>query len=94
MLEKCSWFREAHDKWQKELRMREKSQAIKKIKEIAESDSSQALAASKYLATADYDKKDSRGRPSKAEIKGELKRSVRLIEEDAADGERIGIRMN
>lgn len=91
MVDRCPWFREALAKWKVELQTRQKAAAVQKILDIALSDSSQSLAAAKYIATMDYEKTLDRGRPSKAEIKGELKRQVKLLEDDADDAARIGV---
>lgn len=91
MVERCAWFREALARWDRELHTKQKSRAVDKIREIAEGDSTQALAAAKYLATADYNKLDGRGRPSAAEVKGKLKEQVEMLEADREDLERMGI---
>jgi hypothetical protein len=91
MMENCPWFRDAVNRWTKELEARIKSKAIAKIQEIAFSDDRQALAAAKYLATHDYNKVDGRGRPSKEEIRGKLKEAIEVSESDKADMERMGL---
>lgn len=85
------WFRSSVEKWVQEVKARQKSLAIEKIMDIALSDTSQSLAAAKYIATADYDKKDGRGRPSAAEVKGELKKAIQVADEDKDDMARIGL---
>jgi hypothetical protein len=91
MLKNCSWFRDAVEGWKGELQARLKSKAIAKIQEIAFSEDRQALAAAKYLATHDYDKVDGRGRPSKEELRGNLKEAIEATEADKADMERMGL---
>jgi hypothetical protein len=86
------WFREAYDVWMDEFRAKIRSEALANIREIASSGSNQALPASKYLATYDWEKAG-RGRPSKAEIAGELKRQVRMFEEQDEDAQRIGLQV-
>lgn len=94
MYSNCPWFKKEVDIWKNEIFAKMKSMAIKKIKDIAYSeDDKQALAAAKYLATREYDKEDTRGRPSKAEITGKLKEAVQIADADREDMERIGLRL-
>lgn len=88
----CSWFREAYDIWMDELRASLRAEALDAIRDIAAGNSGQALAAAKYLATYDWEKAG-RGRPSKSEIAGELKRQVRAFEEQDEDAQRIGLKV-
>ena len=86
-----SWFKEAFDQWVRELNMKNRADAIKKIKEIADKgNDTQSLQASKYLAEVGWDKQTGRGRPSKEELKGELKRLADLSQQTTEDLERIG----
>lgn len=87
----CPWFREAYDVWMEEFKASLRAEALDNIRAIASGGSSQALAAAKYLATYDWEKA-TKGRPSKAEIAGELKRQVRMMEEQDEDAERIGLK--
>lgn len=94
MYNKSDWFKEAVDTWRTELYTKLKSKAVKKIRDIAfEEENSQSLAAAKYLATAEYDKVDGRGRPTTAEVKGALKKAVQIADADREDMERIGLRL-
>lgn len=91
----AEWFVEAYQGWLKELKIKLKSEAIERISKIAQEASPQALPANKYLATHDWEKAASdRGRPSKAELKGELKKQVKLLEQEQDDAKRIGLRAN
>ena len=90
-LEEASWFSERLSKWRDEIDTIFTSEAIQRVREIAAGESSQALAASKYLAEKGWQK--TRGRPSKAEINGELKRQVKIIEAHEEDAERIGLKI-
>jgi hypothetical protein len=48
----------------------------------------------KYLADNEYlDKKNKRGRPSKDEVKAELKREVEINKSFRDDAERIGLKI-
>ena len=81
-LHKFVWFKREWDKWQKELRASIKAEALKRIQEIASEGSTQSLAAAKYLANGEYldEASSKRGRPTKEEVTGELKRQVKAIE--------------
>jgi len=85
------WFREAYSVWLEELQAKTAAEALIRIKEIAESGGQQALAASKYLVEQGWLSK--RGRPSKAEIRGELKKAVEINETTKEDMERIGLKV-
>lgn len=92
-LMKSDWFVEAFNSWLEELETKLASEAVVRIKAIAGSDSPQAIVASKYLAERGWERKAAnRGRPSKAELKGELKRQAQRLEVHVADGERIGLK--
>lgn len=89
---RAPWFQEAVETWVRELKLKLKSEAIQKVREIASGSSPQSLPASKYLATADWEEtRNVRGRPSKEELRGKLKENVRLIEEEREDAKRIGL---
>lgn len=93
-LMRLPWFIEAKESWDEELFFKLRSEAISKIKEIGEGESSLALSAQKYLAERGWEKTESkRGRPTKTEVKGELKRQAQLLEVEDEDMERIGLRV-
>jgi hypothetical protein len=76
---RCTWFKEAKEKWDAELDAKIYSEALAKIKELAKGDDAKALQAAKFLANKEYKHKGSkisRGRPSREEVAGELKREV------------------
>lgn len=85
-----SWFPVHFEDWVREVRVKLRSDAIAKIKQIAGSAAPTANAAAKYLANGDYDSK--RGRPSAAEMKGELKRQAALLRQEDEDADRIGLK--
>ena len=92
-LMKSKWFVEAYENWMVELKMKMRSEALDTIRAIAqEGQPAQSLVASKYLASFEWDKKE-RGRPSKAELQGELKRAAKALEIEDDDAERIGLRL-
>lgn len=96
-LEKSSWFREALAGWRKELEVKQISESVRTIEQIAkdkEGDIKLAFSAAKYLAEQAWVKKaTTRGRPSKVEVDAELKRAAleRSIEDD--DAERINLKL-
>ena len=84
-----SWFPPFVEEWVREIKTKLRSEAIVKIRAIAGSREQGALAAAKYLATLDYDSQ--RGSPSKAEVKGEVKRQAALLTQEDEDAVRIGL---
>lgn len=89
---RAPWFQEAVETWVRELKVKLKQEAIQKVREIAQGSSPQSLPASKYIAGADWEgTKSVRGRPSKEELRGKLKESVKLIQEEQEDMKRIGL---
>jgi hypothetical protein len=90
-LQKCSWFKEIWKDWQEELQQIKLCAALEKIEEIADSDSAQRLAANKYLAGKEWEaeSKSPRGRPTKEEVSGELKRAVQEVKQIKEDRERM-----
>lgn len=91
---KAKWFRSEYDKWTEELKIILRQKAVEKIKEIATGDSSQALAAAKYIASAEWEKSTSgRGRPSKSDITGELKKAAEAAASDNDDAQRVGLKV-
>lgn len=92
-LMRCPWFREAYESWIVELNLQLKSEAINKIMELMSSENpSQALAAAKFIATKGYDQTP-RGRPSKAEVDGEVKRAAEALAVEDEDMQRIGLKV-
>lgn len=89
---KCKWFVEALDVWIDELETKIRSEALDKIKEIQdEGQPAQSLVAAKYLAGFEWKAKGTRGRPSKQEVAGELKRATAILETEKTDAQRIGL---
>lgn len=92
-LMKAQWFRDAYEVWIAELNEHLKSKAISKILEIMGSENgAQSLAAAKFIAQEEYNTKK-RGRPTKQELQGELKRAVQQLEVEDEDLERIGLKV-
>lgn len=93
VLLKCRWFRAAYEEWLNELKVKIRSEALDTIRLIAsEGLPAQSLVAAKYLASFEWEKA-SRGRPSKAELQGELKRAAEVLKVEDDDMERIGLRL-
>jgi|TARA_R110000787_G_scaffold285580_1_gene401694 hypothetical protein len=67
-LTRIKWFLEQFEVWRDELEVKLRSQAVSKMVRIADSSANQALQANKFLVDRGWvDKKNPRGRPSKAE---------------------------
>jgi hypothetical protein len=89
---KYRWFKSQWEQWQLELQASIKSKALERIQEISLEGSSQSLNASKYLANGEYldtVKDKQRGRPTKEEVSGELKRKVQEVETVNEDYKRM-----
>ena len=90
LLCRASWFIPYVTRWRLELDLKMKSQAIKKIKEVAKQNSPNMFQANKMLIERAWEAKTpktstKRGRPSTEEVQGELNRVVeeeRQIDED------------
>jgi len=89
-LMKHQWFRDAYEVWVAELRMLLRSEALARIEEIAQTDGQQKLPANRYLAGFEWEK-NNRGRPSKEEMAGELRKQAKVLESEEDDAQRIGL---
>lgn len=90
---KAPWFQAALEVWQAELREVLRAEAFQKIYSMmSDVNPAQALAAAKFIATEEIDKHRV-GRPSKAVLKGELKREVEKFTVEDEDMERIGLKV-
>jgi len=91
LIEKTPWFAEEFNLWVEELALKLKHEALERIKEISEEGSAQSLGASKYLANEEYNTKVTkvRGRPSKEEIAGELKKEAKVASQTIDDFKRM-----
>lgn len=88
------WFREAVDDWKQELDAKLQSEGIDAIRRIARDGSeSQALAAGKFLATKEWDKRE-KGRPTKAQVEANIKTETRRRSVEDEDMARIGLVIN
>lgn len=92
-LMKCKWFQEAYEVWINELETKVRSDALEIIQKIAQEGlPTQSLVAAKYLASFEW-KKGERGRPSKSELQGELKRAAQALTVEDDDANRIGLKL-
>lgn len=94
LLMKSAWFRSAKEIWDVELEAKLAAEAMSSIRLFANGSEDVApavqLSAAKYLADKQWKKKDvPRGRPSKAEVDGNLKRESSHAADLAADLDRI-----
>lgn len=78
-LTRIKWFLDHLEGWRDELEVKLRSQAVSKMVRIADSSANQALQANKFLVDRGWvDKKNPRGRPSKAE-KERIKKQDDLV---------------
>ena len=92
-LMKCPWFREAVEIWITELNQQFKSEAISVAYEIMKGENgAQALAAAKFLSSEEWDKQ-TKGRPSKAALEGQLKKAAQALSVEDEDLKRIGLKV-
>ena len=87
------WFRTEVEAWNKEILAAKKAAALNEVFELREAASDATrLSASKYILEEGWKpKKTTRGRPSKAEVAGEVKKAARKVTEVSRDAERIGL---
>lgn len=83
------WFADAWGDWQNDLARMIQSEAIQKIQNIAAGVSPAAFQAAKWLAAREWDKRRGAGRPSKTELRGELRREVERASQHDDDLARI-----
>lgn len=94
VLEQSLWFQEYLAEWRRELDSKIASEAMDRIREIAsDPEDKQSLTAAKWLASKPWVEKAPRGRPSKEELKGELKRQASLVTAEDEDAARIKLRV-
>lgn len=84
-----TWFSDAWSDWQADLARMIQSEAMEKIREIAAGSSPAAFQAAKWLASKEWDKRRGAGRPSKTELRGELRREVERASQHDEDLARI-----
>ena len=84
-----SWFSDAWSDWQADLAKIIQAEAIQKIMDIAAGSSPAAFQAAKWLATQEWNRRRGAGRPSKTELRGELRREVERASQHDEDLVRI-----
>lgn len=98
LLNEQKWFTDAKKLWDRELDAKLMARGLDAIKQIARGDDEEVkppikLQAAKFLATRGYvlpEQKSSRGRPTKEEVEGELRREAGLQATISEDLARIG----
>lgn len=91
---KCKWFQEALEIALVEMNAKLKSESFAQIQAISQSGTPQSITAARYLHDiATKGKGAARGRPSKEEMTGELKRRVDAVETEDEDLKRIGLKV-
>lgn len=83
-LMRCEWFRDAYKNWCREIELRRKVASMEKIEEIAQGSGPQSYHAAKFLVKEEH-KQKTRGRPTKEEVKGSLKRAMEHVTEEDSD---------
>ena len=78
--------------WEEELEIKIRSKAMSSIVKEAVSGKS-SFNAAKFLATGEWKRQHTRGRPSKIEIEKERKIQAKLAKEFDSDAERIGLQL-
>lgn len=92
---KSPWFKEHIDQWRKELNLKLKAKGMRSIIKAATIDENLSFQVMKYLADNQYiDKGGKRGRPSKEEVKAELRKEAEANKVFLDDAERIGLNLN
>jgi hypothetical protein len=86
----CQWFQKHLAMWQSELEVKMRSDAIRSLAVIADSDHRNAsVTAMKYVAEKGWESK--RGRPSKAEIAKERKQHQQIKDDLKEDASRLNL---
>lgn len=69
MLCDCKWFQPFVQRWRKELELKIRSKALRKLREDAASESRTANSSNRYLLERGWADKATKGRPSKEEVR-------------------------
>lgn len=78
--------------WREELEAKLRSEAVAKVIEVSQSDSTSAVGAARYIADKGWDITSKRGRPSKDEVEREKKTQAKIKNTVSADLKRLGLR--
>lgn len=90
LLMKANWFKEAKAIWDEEIEARLHAESMETLLAIAKGEGPQAIQAAKFIATKGYKDKQAlskRGRPTKDQLEGQIKRELedaKVISNDAA----------
>lgn len=90
LLKRTNKLKDLFEECEEELDIKMKSLAIESLKKVAVVGDAKGVAAAKYLANLEY-KGSTRGRPSKAEKEGNLKKELEDTIDFKKDLERMGI---
>lgn len=86
----CKLVRDNIKDWKEELEIKMRSQAQLKIVEISQSKANSALQAAKYVDQEVF-KRHMRGRPTKEEVQGHLKKEANISKQVKEDMDRLGL---
>lgn len=93
MLCDCSWFKPYVERWRKELELKIRSEALVRVIDDAKSGSRSSAASNRLVLEKGWavtaDEKNTKGRPSKTDIKAEARRIATVQQEQADDLARI-----
>ena len=83
------WFRTKVREWLEELELKQRSESIAKVRELAKSDKASAYQANKWIAERRYAEVSDRGRPSKKVLAREAKDLARETTESKEEAARV-----
>jgi hypothetical protein len=84
-LTQCTWFKPYIQRWRKELQLKIQSKALRMLRKDAESDSKTSNSSNRYLLERGWREKNTKGRPSKEDVKRAAKEQAEataVINED------------
>lgn len=89
---KCTWFQAEFQSWVSELKVMQKALSLENIRRIAGTPGPQQYLANKFVALDEAEKANhKRGKPTRAEVAGELKKAVEAAQDVSDDAKRIGL---
>jgi hypothetical protein len=90
MLCNCTWFKPIVARWRNELELKIRSEALLRLEQDAVSGSRSSAQSNRFLLDRGWVlEKNTKGRPSKAEIKKEAQKAAQLQKDTEADLARI-----
>jgi len=93
----CGWFKPYLERWRKELALKHKAEALKRIISEAQSSSRNAFTANKFLVSSGWVEetdKPKRGRPSKKEIEDEKQAILSSDKELQQIAQNLNLKLN